>query len=104
MSRDEQIEEMAKLIRESDISFVKQRVRWIENDLIEPLPSRNQYIAIALTEKGYRKASEVAREIFEEIEKSCRVIVGRHIFNGQITCYLKNDIAELKNKYTEEVK
>lgn len=45
--------------------------------------------------------SEVARQIFKEIEK-CRVIGGRHIFGGQIMCYLKDDIDELKKKYTEE--
>ena len=48
--------------------------------------------------EGYRKASDVAEEIFAEIEK-CRVVgvYGVH-------AYLKDDIAELKKKYTEEGK
>ena len=41
----------------------------------------------------YRKASEVARDIFEEIE--------REIKNHGI-CYAQRKIAELKKKYTEE--
>lgn len=44
---------------------------------------------------GYRKASEVARKIFEEIE--------REIKNHGI-CYAQRKIAELKKKYTEEGK
>ena len=114
MSRDKQIEEMAKVIRESDINFVKERVRSIENDLIEPPPSRSEYIAIALMESDYRKASEVAEEIFGEIDKIIDKHYNRHIFgvedlsdveqeavmnfSGDVTY----DIAELKKKYTED--
>ena len=42
--------------------------------------------------------SEVAREIFEEIEK---LVVSRKLRNGLIGDLLESDIAELKNKYTE---
>ena len=53
---------------------------------------------------GYEKGkADAAAEIFAEIEK-CRVIGGRAIFGGQITCYLKDDIAELKKKFTESEK
>ena len=43
---------------------------------------------------GYRKASEVAREIFEEIERETK--------NHGI-CYTQRKIAELKKKYTEGI-
>ena len=43
--------------------------------------------------------SEVAREIFEEIEK---LVVSRKLRNGLIGDLLESDIAELKKKYTEE--
>ena len=45
-----------------------------------------------LTELGYRKSTDVAREIFEDIESSCVDIFG--YFN-----YLK--FVELKKKYNE---
>ena len=44
---------------------------------------------------GYRKASEVAREIFEELERLTK--------NHGIT-YTQRVIAELKKKYTEDEK
>ena len=46
-----------------------------------------------IEEKGYRKASDIAREIFEEIE--------REIKNHGIT-YTQRKIAELKKKYIGE--
>ena len=50
-----------------------------------------------LYSKGYRKASEVAREIFEEIEK---LIISRMIEDiPLIDDRLITDIAELKKKY-----
>ena len=52
-----------------------------------------------MREMGYRKASEVAREIFEEIEK---LIVRRMIADSAlIDDRLITDIAKLKEKYTE---
>ena len=54
-----------------------------------------KWYAKELYSKGYRKASDVAREIFEEIE--------RVIKNHGIT-YTQHKIAELKKKYTEEGK
>jgi hypothetical protein len=69
--------------------------------------------------KGYRKASEVAREIFEEIDDFQRTL--RHIFLGMcdgndyntlnllqidsaIEALFDSRIAELKKKYTESEK
>jgi hypothetical protein len=52
---------------------------------------------------GYRKASDVAREIFEEIEETLA-----HHYEEWDFCYyddyLGEDIAELKKKYTESEK
>ena len=45
-----------------------------------------------LYNKGYRKASDIAREIFEEIDDEIK--------NHGIT-YARRKIAELKKKYTE---
>jgi hypothetical protein len=96
MSRDKQIEEMTELerllrIRRMDIEKQGYDI-W---SLIKKTESEEQSIADYLIGQGYRKTSEVAREIFAEIEK-CRV-VGCY----DIHCYLKDDIDELKKKYTE---
>ena len=86
MSRDKQIEAMAvelwhnTTIREADMC----------DDVAEYL-----YNA------GYRKASEVAREIFDKLDCMIyRLLNDRHYIVGDM-CY---EIAELKKKYTEEGK
>ena len=49
---------------------------------------------------GLKKAkSEVAREIFEEIEKS---IDNKFSINHGVVLIIKEDFAELKKKYTED--
>ena len=56
-------------------------------------------LAEHLYNAGYRKASDVAREIFEEIES---IVDKRTAWNGNIyNLLLKRDFAELKKKYTE---
>ena len=60
-----------------------------------------------LYKMGYRKSSDVAREIFEEIEEildrhsisylKVGQICGEHYYDG----VMQFDIAELKKKYTE---
>ena len=58
-------------------------------------------IGVYLAEHGYADVApraEVAREIFEEIEK---LVVSRKLRNGLIGDLLESDIAELKKKYTE---
>ena len=82
MNKDEQIEEMADIIfKTSPIPSVwrSDAVRFAEN----------------LYNAGYRKASDVAREIFEEIERMCIDTFGN--FNHRV-------FAELKKKYTEDGK
>ena len=61
-----------------------------------------QNTAEKLTVKGYRKASEVAREIFEEIEKIVNKQYNRSLFG--IVTDITPEIAELKKKYTEDNK
>ena len=57
----------------------------------KPLPNETEFLA----ELGYRKASEVAREIFEEIDKMLDPY-GRYLKILRLGEY-----AELKKKYTE---
>ena len=120
MSRDKQIEEMAKdllnvsnkvsnIIMEETHEFLSQNHKYSSlKDFHEAhSKGRNLMEAELLTELGYRKASEVAREIFGEIEK---MLLDNHIghykttkdtwtynFNNEIL----TEIAELKKKYTE---
>lgn len=87
MNKDKQIEEMAKL--------TKQRCR-IDNLCGScTWETCNDCLSEALYNAGYRKAPEVAREIFEEIESM--------EINGIIYTFSSN-FAELKKKYTEEGK
>ena len=103
------------------------------NDLIEifdeEYAKRNlitpQNTAEKMTDKGYRKASDVAREIFEEIEKLMNEVYSSVQYgcysygmtkhtdspSAQRQCgklegvkYLGDRIAEIKKKYTEEGK
>ncbi len=92
MSRDKQIDEMAKAIEQARIKAA------------DTTNSMNYgfggWYAKELYNVGYRKASEVAREIFEEILKAHKYC-GRQ-YNGW--ALFKEKIAELKKKYTEEIK
>ena len=96
MTKEKQIEEMRKdLIEIFDEEYNKRR-------LITP-----DFTAIHLAAKGYRKADDVAREIFEEIEEildrhsisylKVGEICGEHYYDG----VMQFDIFELKKKYTE---
>ena len=80
MSRDKQIKEMAELI-------------YKETDLYNVDTAYD--ISTVLHDEGYRKSSEVAREIFEEIDRMCIDTFGN--FNHRV-------FAELKKKYTESEK
>ena len=92
MSRDKQIEEMAKIIGDN----TEQDTMWPEI----------YDCANALYNAGYRKTSDIAREIFEEIENildrhsiaylKVGQICGEHYYDG----VMQFDIAELKKKYT----
>ena len=98
MSREKQIEEKKKII--SDICpFYKEygTCEQCNTELdIDDAPCYWECMANAIVNNGYRKASEVAEEIFGEIEKLTTLRV-----YGGYELYLKDDIAELKKKYTE---
>lgn len=83
MNKEKHIEEMARAMCPN--------IKELQNSC-EKCEFRNpcvwQLASISLHEKGYRKASEVAREIFVEIEKT--VFADMNFFK------------ELKKKYTEE--
>jgi hypothetical protein len=91
MSRDKQIKEMAELI-------------YKETDLYNVDTAYD--IASVLHDEGYRKASDVAREIFEEIEKlissECLVIKDEDGIRGYVDASVHYILAELKKKYLGE--
>ena len=79
MSKDKQIDEMARII-DDNLGFIVSSVETAE----------------ALYNKGYRKASE----IFEEIES---LIDNKFSIYHGVVLISKEDFAELKKKYTEGV-
>jgi hypothetical protein len=81
MNRDKQIDEMR-----NDVEHIHRC--FLEDDY----DHFDEYIAVRLFEKGYRKASDVASEIID-ILKSVGIDEWRYPV-----------IAEIKNKYTEEGK
>ena len=97
MERDKQIEEMAKDIEQARIKAT------------DTTNSMNYgfgvWYAKELYEKGYRKASEVAEEIFAEIEELLNSLDRRHMLCGNPkqawgVRSAMTEIAELKNKHT----
>lgn len=93
LNKDKQIEEMAK-------DFCAVGIPCEECHLYKNRCHAKKYATRAYN-SGYRKASEVAREIFEEIEKQLNEFDGSWANTVINTQYL---IAELKKKYTEEKK
>ena len=95
MNGDKRIEEMAEAIyaqKNYDTFFYPQC----------------EYLAIDLYNAGYRKASEVAREIFEEIEKMLlsnkieaykTLLNDTWLYRSKINIF--TELHELKKKYTE---
>ena len=82
MNKDKQIEEIQAEI-----------IRWGEN--ADKTGNYRYNLSEHLADKGYRKAEDVAREIFEEIEK--KVLFSTN--TGVIALLAYN---ELKKKYTED--
>lgn len=80
----------AKLVYEAEMKSPEYRAKG-EEDF--------EFIGKALAAKGYCKASDVAREIFEEIES----IMAYFPINGHTNTAIlnENDFAELKKRYTE---
>ena len=98
MNRDKQIEEMAKAINVADHEYCNGKCLGCEHKSmrIEDCACVDMAIAKGLVNAGYRKSTDVAREIFEEADK---------IFMATcLSLETYNAWCELKNKYTEEVK
>ena len=119
MNRDKQIEEMAKAINVADHEYCNGKCIGCEHKpmRIEDCACVDMAIAKGLVNAGYRKSTEVAREIFEEIERMLTVEIiniEEDFFHGTAArwdatrkkCYeeILVELDELKKKYTEEVK
>lgn len=95
MNKDKQIEEMANVLGDTWVVDLEGN----PHDLSEVLMQCDlENIAKQICEQGYRKASDVAREIFAEIEEIA-------IINplGNWVTIRKDFFAELKKKYESEI-
>ena len=111
MNKEKQIKKVSKQ-RQEYLKFkpfaddLRKSESWCELDGV-----LNRYQTVKnLSKMGYRKSSDVAREIFEEIENVARSAIillkferNKNIQNIKTECYqdLIGYIAELKKKYTE---
>ena len=88
MTDNEQIEEMASAVRERTVVCNKCEY-YKEGSCLKPVDlgcNDNEDIlnlCDAIYENGYRKASEVAREIFEEIDKRFEALLKFYPCNGE---------------------
>jgi hypothetical protein len=109
MSREKQIEEMAKDILKCGCvgTCLECEYATLAEDDCACIDVK---IAEGLYNAGYRKASDVAEEIFAEIEHTARAAIillkfekDEKLRNTKTECYedLLGYIAELKKKYTE---
>ena len=85
MNKDKQIEEMARDLKNHTCM----------SEFQAEIASRMLYT------KGYRKADEVAKEIFEEIDKVLNFYKRNNPFNDLLKAIIEK-YTELKKKYTEE--
>lgn len=94
MSRENQIEEMANDLYTCHDEYARDGDDWVTD---YNSTAKNLY------NKGYRKASDVAKEIFEEIDN---ILDYLKIFNScdDILNAIVYRIAKIKKKYTEEGK
>lgn len=104
MSRDKQIEEMAKALTRYEYHLCERlpKDRCLLTSAVHAQVSCD-YCKIAefLVNEGYRKASDVVREIFEEIEG----LLAHHYIEWDWCYYddeLGEDFADLKKKYESE--
>lgn len=88
-TKEKQIEEMAVILTDGGCT----KCNCDENGKFNCLP---MYNAELIYNAGYRKTSEVAREIFDEIERTFKGLL-----NGDISNILKL-LSTLKNEYTEQ--
>ncbi len=103
MSREKQIEEMAKHCH----FYEKGKCLLLEEDAVEcDMNCDMCKFAKTLYNAGYRRTADVAEEIFAEIEKILKKNEFRNYEPYNVESYysgdLKNDLAELKKKYESE--
>lgn len=100
MDREKEIGEIAKIIARRSMAFRNPNVAFM---------TTARKTANSIYKAGYRKQSEVAKGIFDEIEKlvsANKKTVGCATYEETIF-YIEDfieDLAELKKKYTEESK
>lgn len=87
MEREEQINEIAKIIARRSMAFRNPNVAFM---------TTAYKTANSIYNAGYRKQSEVAREIFDEIERTFKGLL-----NGDISNILKL-LSTLKKEYVEQ--
>ena len=113
MNKEKQIEEMAKVlstVKRCDAFTVSECIkRKCQYPHYEGVTCIAEHQAEKLYNAGYRKASEVAREIFEEIDKmldTVTIVMGRldslRTFHKTIE-KVTSTVDELKKKYTKEI-
>ena len=100
MSKEKQIEEMAKAVCHLDRTC---------EECMTSFECKAMMYAKRFYDAGYRKSSEAAREIFEEIEKFMNSLDRRYMASGNPKQSwgvrgAMAEIAELKKKHTEEGK
>ena len=109
MNRDKQIEEMARVLSTVPPAEVYGGRSYGRKVFMLTHLAEHLYI------NGYRKASEVALEVIDDIEKIIDKFYNKHIFDSDLedteqeavmdfSGDISYDIAELKKKYTEEMK
>lgn len=100
MNKEKQIEEMIKEIEKCSCLYTPCDRECAQCSNVEMYDDSINHIARTVYEAGYRKASEVAREIFEEIEK-----ITMHNVTSSYGLYLMSmgeaAFAKIKKKYTE---
>ena len=104
MSRDKQIEEMCAIMADASYADCEGTPLVPESaGICDKVDCHRCKEARRLMSAGYRKASEVAREIFEEIGTLLYLnSLQGDVFTGRyFSEELETDIAELKKKYTE---
>lgn len=93
MNKEKQISEMANIIALKAFE---------QAHLIDGDENLADIVAEDLYEKGFRKQSDVAREIFEEIEKTAMSKIDTDLSIAVLNdTYYIEAIDELKKKYTE---
>ena len=93
MSRKKQIEPVKEIKEIADI------IHREDGPLVVLFYNDSLTLAEKLYNAGYRKASDVAREIFEEIEKVANLLLNDIDYSGGD---FVRDISELKKKYTNQ--